>query len=173
MSAIVQAGGYADARDFYDYLVNRITVRFHPKGHESVDGEVFDLMLSRRTVYDQLAAKVGEHLKVDPTHLRFTTINATSGTPKNPVKRSLTITLQQILGLQYNTYTAPPQATYALFYEVLDLSLSELETKKQLKVTWLSEGISKEVSEPIPSMAGQVADSEKRTCLTYLYRRME
>ena len=34
----------------------------------------------------------------------------------------------------------------ALYYEVLDMSLAELDTKKNVKVTWLSEGITKEVS---------------------------
>lgn len=33
----------------------------------------------------------------------------------------------------------------ALYYEVLDTSLSEYETKKTLKVTWLIDGINKEV----------------------------
>jgi len=34
-----------------------------------------------------------------------------------------------------------------LYYEVLDMSLAELETRKSIKVTLLSEGITKTVRE--------------------------
>ena len=104
--------------------------------------------LSKRMPYDRFAAKVGEHLKVDPTHLRFFTVNATTGNPKAVVRRSPTASLLHILTAQYGTYGNSMRGhTHALCYEVLDLSLSELETKKSLKVVWVSEGISKEVSE--------------------------
>lgn len=33
----------------------------------------------------------------------------------------------------------------AFYFEVLEMSLAELDTKKNIKVTWLSEGITKEV----------------------------
>ena len=33
----------------------------------------------------------------------------------------------------------------ALYYEVLEMSLSDYESKKCLKVTWLPDGITKEV----------------------------
>ncbi|KAI9798682.1 MAG: hypothetical protein M1833_004671 [Piccolia ochrophora] len=141
---IIQAGGYADARDFYDHLCNRITIRFAPKPPQGRDEDSFDLVLSKKMMYDQYAAKVGEHLKVDPTHLRFCTINATSHAPKSIVKRNPNVTLQQTLSPHYGSYGAMNQLSHALYFEVLDLSLSELETKKSLKVTWLSEGITKE-----------------------------
>lgn len=95
--------------------------------------------------YDKFAAKVGEHLMVDPTHIRFWTVNATTHNPKAAVRRTPTTTLQGILTQQYGAYGTSMQLTSALYFEILDLSLNELETKKPLKVTWLSEGISKEV----------------------------
>lgn len=138
-------GGIADVREFYDNLCHRVTVRFAPKTLQPREEESFELDLNRRMSYDQFSAKVGEHLKVDPTHIRFWTINATTNNPKAVVRRTPTINLHQILSPSYATYTASAQLPNALYYEVLDLSLSELETKKSLKVTWLSEGISKEV----------------------------
>lgn len=33
----------------------------------------------------------------------------------------------------------------AFYFEVLEMSLAELDTKKSIKLTWLSEGITKEV----------------------------
>jgi ubiquitin carboxyl-terminal hydrolase 7 len=144
-ASIVQAGGYADAPAFYDYLNNRVTVKFMPKTSQNRDEETFELALSKKMFYEQFSAKVGEQLKAKPTHIRFWTINASTGNAKTPVKPSPNTTLQQVLTPHY-TYGSTNQLPGALFFEVLDLSLSELETKKSLKITWLSEGITKEVS---------------------------
>ena len=95
--------------------------------------------------YDQFSAKVGERLKVDPTHIRFSTVNAATGKPKAIVRRNANQNLSQILSPQFGTYNNSNQRADALYYEVMDMSLSELETKKLLKVTWVSEGVTKEV----------------------------
>jgi ubiquitin carboxyl-terminal hydrolase 7 len=102
--------------------------------------------MSSKFSYDQMTAKVGEKLQVDPTHLRFYTVNASTGNPKSAIKRHPTQTLQQILMPPFSTYGNNNQRADMLYFEVLDMSLSELDTKKNLKVTWLSDGITKEVS---------------------------
>ena len=147
-SVLAQLDRYNDAREFYDYLLNRINVKFCPKIiAKDTEDDSFELTLSKKMTYDQFSTKVGEHLKVDPTHIRFSTVNATNGKPKAIVKRNNNQTLQQILTPPYTTYGSNTQAPNALFFEVLDLSLSELETKKHLKITWVSEGVTKEVSD--------------------------
>jgi ubiquitin carboxyl-terminal hydrolase 7 len=88
---------------------------------------------------------VGEALNVDPTHLRFWTVNATNGNPKAAVKRGQSQNLQTILNPPYSTFSNNNQRADALYFEVLEISLSELDTKKNLRVIWLSEGTSKEV----------------------------
>ncbi|MCJ1460144.1 hypothetical protein MMC28_010523, partial [Mycoblastus sanguinarius] len=143
-SAISQVGGYTDAREFYDYLLNRKTVSFSPKMVTENDREIFKIDLSRKMTYEQFSAKVGEYLRVDPTHLRFSTVNATTGKVKNIVRRNANQNLYQILSPQFGTYINNNQRDDALYYEILDMSLSELDTKKNLKVTWVSEGVSKE-----------------------------
>lgn len=143
LASITQAGGYAEAPQFYDYLCNRLTVKFLPKTSQNREADSFELVLSRKMFYEQFSAKVGEHLKAPPTHIRFSTINATTGNAKTVVKPNPNTTLQQILTPQY-TYGSTNQLPGSLLFEVLDLSLSELETKKNLKITWLSEGITKE-----------------------------
>ncbi len=39
------------------------------------------------------------------------------------------------------------QRNDAFYFEVLEMSLAELDTKKSVKLTWLSEGITKEASD--------------------------
>ena len=144
---IAQAGGYTDAREFYDYLLNRKTVIFSPKFPTESESDIFKLDLSRKMSYEQFSAKVGEYLKVDPTHLRFSTVNSTTGKIKNPVKRNANQNLYQILSPQFGTYSNNNQRDDALYYEILDMSLSEMDTKKSLKISWVTEGMSKEVCE--------------------------
>ncbi|KAI4116187.1 MAG: hypothetical protein LQ345_003350 [Seirophora villosa] len=150
-SAIASTGRYTDAREFYDYLMNRIMVRFSPKLAPEPEGSVFDLALSRKMSYDQFSAKVGEYLKVDPTHLRFSTVLASTGKPKAPIRRGQASTLAQMLMPALGTYANANQRPDQLFYEVLEMSISELETKRNMRVTWLPEGVMKE--EPMDVLA--------------------
>ena len=142
---VAQAGGYTDTREFYDYLLNRKTVNFSPKFPTENESDTFKIDLSRKMSYEQFSAKVGEYLKVDPTHLRFSTVNSTTGKIKNPVKRNANQNLYQILSPQFGTYSNNNQRDDALYYEVLDMSLSEMDTKKSLKISWVTEGMTKEV----------------------------
>ncbi|KAI9822475.1 MAG: hypothetical protein M1827_000194 [Pycnora praestabilis] len=166
-TAIAQTGGYLDTREFYDYLLNRISVKFLPKIAQDSEAESFDLMLSKKMSYDQFAAKVAEQLKADPTHIRFSTVNATTSKPKGVVKRNINSTLQQILTPQYSAYGNNNQRNDALYFEVLEISLNELETKKNLKITWLSEGITKEETfDILVAKNGNIAD-----CLPTLQKK--
>lgn len=144
-SAIASTGGYTDAREFYDYLLNRIVIRFFPKMANEQEESTFSLALSRKMSYDQYSAKVGEHLKVDPTHLRFSTVLSSTGKAKQPVRRSQGLTLAQTLMPALGSYANSNQRPDALFYEILEMSISELETKRTVRIHWLPEGVVKEV----------------------------
>lgn len=154
---------YLEAPQFYDYLLNRITVFFgsKPGAVQNLDTENsddrFSLFLSRKDTYDQLALKVAEHLSktsksaVNPTHLRFSTVHAQTAKPKTVVKRTPTTTMHSILsGVGSGGYGGyggyANQSQDSLYYEVLEMSLADLEQRKNIKVTWLSEGVVKEVS---------------------------
>ncbi|EWC45003.1 hypothetical protein DRE_06283 [Drechslerella stenobrocha 248] len=141
--AKLPAGGYIDAKEFYDFLQNRVVMRLLLKRNLS-ENRTFDLEVNKRLNYDQFAAKVGEHLGVPATHLRFTTVAANTGMPtRSVVKRGNSVlSLAQMMQSSYMQSVRQD----ALYYEILDMSLSELETKKLIKLTWVSEGITKEES---------------------------
>lgn len=140
---------YENARDYYHYLFYKRGIAFipHPTKNLRKDLPSFDLDLNLRMSYDHLSHKIGDKLGVPGTHLKFYTVNATTGSPKMAVKRTgpQSASLVQIL-YPNGTFgqVAMNQRSDALFYEVLEISLAELETKKPVLVTWLSEGISKE-----------------------------
>ncbi|KAM5441568.1 ubiquitin-specific protease ubp15 [Microsporum ferrugineum] len=149
---------YKDATKYYDYLLNRVMIKFAPIKAES-DDSTFTLALSRKMNYEQFSTKVGEYLKVDPTHLRFAPVATNTGNPKPFIRRNVAQTLAQILHTQYSAYGNSGQRNDALYYEILETSLSEYETKKLLKISWLPEGIVKEQPyELLVPKQGNVAD---------------
>jgi ubiquitin carboxyl-terminal hydrolase 7 len=143
---IKPAPAFEDARTFYDFLLHKKVVSFqpHPKNQIESQQESFELSLSIKESYDSFAAKVGAHINVLPTHLRFWTIH-NNGNPKLAVKRSQNQTLLGALNPPYSSFSNTSQKPDCLYYEVLEISLSEMDTKKAMKIIWLSEGISKEV----------------------------
>ncbi|KAJ8120652.1 hypothetical protein O1611_g10313 [Lasiodiplodia mahajangana] len=151
---------FDDAKAFYEFLCYRREIRLDPHPRcEKPDLESFVLTLSSKATYDQLAERVGEHLNVEPTHLRFFTANASTGAPKGAVRRVPNATLAQILNPQNYTQQSLQTKANSLFFEVLDMSLAELDTKKNVKVKWLSEGITKEETfDVLVSKQGHVED---------------
>jgi len=144
--SLTNAGSYADTKDFYDYLLNRVNIEFCPKT-ETAEGEKFTLELSQKNNYNQFAAKVGEKLNVDPTHLRFSPVNYSTGRAKAAIRHTTNHTLGQLLNPGYQTYgNVNTQRADALYYEILEVSLAELEMRKSMKVHLLTEGITKDVS---------------------------
>lgn len=161
ISQITAAGGYVEAKEFYDYLLNRINVEFVPRLAEATELPTFSLTLSKKMAYDQFASKVAEHLKTDPSHLRFTTVS-NAGKPKLAIKYNANSTLNNILFPgPYNYSASTTQRPDAMFYEVLEMSLKELEQRKPIKVTWLPEGLSKEASEDDVLMLDDSANVEQ------------
>jgi len=148
VNSIVQAGNYADPPRFYDYLLNKVSILFSERGAADGEDGQFNLELSKKMSYDQIVAKVGEYLKVDPTHIRLSTVGASNGRPRAYVKKLANQTLSTILSGPYTGYSMSSQSQRSdwLQYEVLELSLAELESKRIIKITMLSDGITKEVS---------------------------
>ena len=156
-TSLQQSGNYANAKEFYDYLLNRVTIRFQPRFPQQNSEESFDLALSRKMTYDQFAAKVGEQLSVDPTHIRFLTVTSSASKPKSIVKRTQNQNLFQILNPQFS-YN-PNQRNDALFYEILEMSLTELEQRRSIRITWVTEGLMKEENfDLLVAKTGTVAD---------------
>jgi ubiquitin carboxyl-terminal hydrolase 7 len=94
-----------------------------------------------------MSAKVGDYLRHDPLKLRFTTCNSQTGAPKNVVRRSPSHAVAELIQPSYQQ--AP---TNTLFYELLEISLVELETKKNVRITWMGVHNKEEVSRVPPDL---------------------
>jgi ubiquitin carboxyl-terminal hydrolase 7 len=97
-----------------------------------------------------MAAKVGERLKHDPFKLRFTQSNGANGSPKSIVRRQANNTVAELISPGYMQTNCN-----LLYFEILDVSIIELETKKSLSITWVGPSNKEEVRRlsllPLPS----------------------
>ncbi|WFD31159.1 ubiquitinyl hydrolase 1 [Malassezia sp. CBS 17886] len=123
---------YSNPVQFYDFLQNQVRILLRPRFDDAAYKTEFELTVSKKMVYDMLAAKVGERLKHDPLKLRFTAANGANGTPKTVLKRAANQTVNEVI---QTSYLQGPASL--LYYELLDVSIIELETKRALKVIWM------------------------------------
>ncbi|KAF9438450.1 hypothetical protein BGZ76_007843 [Entomortierella beljakovae] len=132
------------APQFYEYLHNRIIVEFRSKiESDAADAgpQSFTIELSKKGTYDQVAAKLAEKLGVDPLHIQFTVATGPFGAPKTPIMRSTAMVLLDMLGPGYVHSGEKPSL---IFYEKLDMSIVELESKRLIKLTWLGPTLKEE-----------------------------
>ncbi|KAI5285731.1 hypothetical protein KEM54_000337 [Ascosphaera aggregata] len=148
---------FPGAKEYYDYLYHRRNIRFIPLKEDG--GETFVLTLYGRLTYGQWTAKVGEHLNVDPTHIRFAPVTLNTGKPKPFIKRNSPIPLHQMMCPPQSSFGYSSHRSDTLFYEVLDQSLMEYESKKAVRLGWFGDGLSKETSiELLVPRQGDVTD---------------
>ncbi|KAG0139390.1 hypothetical protein CROQUDRAFT_111631 [Cronartium quercuum f. sp. fusiforme G11] len=115
---------------FYDFFTNRVLVQFKPRYEDMKTTTEFDLLLSKKMTYDLMAIRVGEKLGHEPLKLRFT--NSHQGNPKSIIRRASA--QGTVADMIQSSYTNAP--SNVLFYELLDISIVEIETKRNVKVTW-------------------------------------
>jgi len=127
-------GAFATVPEYYEYVMNRVTVKFRRLDKPKI--QTFTLELSKRMLYDQVTKKIAERIGTDPNKIRLTGHNGYYDQPKpTPIKRTERMTLQDMLTVYYQ----PPSnnnLSDTLFFEALELPVSEYENKKVLKITW-------------------------------------
>ncbi|GBB89576.1 hypothetical protein RclHR1_01630014 [Rhizophagus clarus] len=135
------AGRCWNIPDFYKSL---ITVSFKPKFKNKEPRLKFNLVFGKKCMFNMVAEAVATNLNSDPPKLRLTSAFSASGVPKSIVKKTTTGTLSEMLRTPYLKSSA-----HVLFYEILDINVVELETKKFFKVYWLGNMVKEEFQEDI------------------------
>ncbi|CAG8628272.1 14298_t:CDS:10, partial [Dentiscutata heterogama] len=143
------AGRIHDIPTFYESLYMRIIIQFKPKYKNQEQYPEFELVLNKKYTYDDVAKYVAAHLSTDPLKLRFTTAK------KTVIERTTT----QILSEMLQT-THQPRSVELLYYEMLDINIVELESKKFFKVHWLGTIVKEEevidISLPKTAMVNEI-----------------
>ncbi|KAL6062022.1 ubiquitinyl hydrolase 1 [Balamuthia mandrillaris] len=133
------------ATDYYAYMRNRTTVKFRSLENYLEDAHVLEL--EKNMEYDQVVTRLGAVLGVDPMKIRLTQHSRMYGKPRmSPVKRSQNMTLEEMLS---TSYARTSLSTDIIYYEILEMSIVELEENKLLKIDWYGNNTQLESSHKI------------------------
>jgi len=124
------------AKEYFKDLFYKVEVNFCDKNKPLDPG--FTLELSQRMNYDTLAKRVAAYLNTDPCLLQFfKTISYRDG-PGQPLRCNFEGTLKDIIQF------VRPKQVRRVYYQHLQISISELENKKQFKCIWISSNLKEE-----------------------------
>ncbi|KAI3652031.1 hypothetical protein MP228_003334 [Amoeboaphelidium protococcarum] len=159
---------YPTVLSYYDYLLNRLTIPFKLKPlatnnvdqsqqqQQSMFQQEFELVLSKKNSYDQMASKVAQEVGItDPQKIRFWYHPTGGEFPKLMVKRVPTMTVSEIINSNFYSASVHP----LFWYEPLDMSISELESMSNWSLTLLDQNMrEKEVVKVLAHKDGKVHD---------------
>ncbi|KAJ3342286.1 hypothetical protein HDU93_002759 [Gonapodya sp. JEL0774] len=127
---------FPDPIQYFEWYTYRTIVQFKPRETDpkpEAPLPEFELELSKKTQYDDVAKKVAQQIGLsDFLRLRFSLAPTASVAPRNLIKRTPTTTLHEML---QNGYHSP--LTLCLYYEILDVQITELDIKRSLKVAFV------------------------------------
>ncbi len=130
---------FKDAPRIYEHLWNQFMVYFRQQDSKSGD---FELMLNKKMTYDEVVERLGQKLQVEPTHLRLSLPIPRSTESKPLARRAPNVTLGTMIQAPYYAQGI----SNVLIYEVLEMSLADMENCKVVKYNWAHDDLSKVVA---------------------------
>ena len=126
---------FAHAPGFYEHLKNKVLIDFIPEFPEQIGNiKSVTLTLSNAMKLSQVFEKVGQHFEHHSSNIKLSLPSGNSS--KVPIKSNDTTTLGEIV----NYYTYHRNGTNkVIYFDLLDISLAELESKRDIKAVVLDE----------------------------------
>ncbi|KAJ3031740.1 UNVERIFIED_CONTAM: hypothetical protein HDU68_000675 [Siphonaria sp. JEL0065] len=124
----------ASVQFYFEDFRNRLPVTFRHKNREKEAAlPDVELVLSKKMTYDAVVAKLGPAVNWNSANIQLWSHQGTIA--KQAIKRSATVTLQEMTSAGY--FVSNNAGPTILHFELLDIPVSELETKKFVKVTFV------------------------------------
>ncbi|WBW75563.1 ubiquitin C-terminal hydrolase Ubp5 [Schizosaccharomyces osmophilus] len=145
---------FPTAPKLYDFMANRVIITFRPRFIDQESTLEFELVLDRRIKLIELCEELSEKLNTDADHIRLTTCSPLAYAANMVVPNNPNITLYEIMHA-----SEEDTVSNMLFYEIMNVSLSDLDKKRLLRVTWLFEGLANaELIDVYINKVGNVSD---------------
>ncbi|KAI7906203.1 uncharacterized protein BX663DRAFT_499233 [Cokeromyces recurvatus] len=137
--------------DYYLSLYNRACVLFKPKhNNTNKHHEEIKLILDRTSNYMAIANKLANEIQVDANKIRLTSSHAITNQPRDVIHYKSGMRLDEMLihlpkpldylhSVNIDTLNAP-----VMYYEVMDVNIADLETKRSIEVTIIGPTLRKE-----------------------------
>ncbi|XP_054712852.1 ubiquitin carboxyl-terminal hydrolase 7-like isoform X1 [Uloborus diversus] len=139
------------AKEYFRDLFHRVEITFCDKTIPTDGG--FTIELSLKMNYDQMANAVAQKLNTDPYLLQFFKAQNYRDGPGAALRCTYDGTLKDLLGV------IKAKQPKKIYFQQLNIKVSELENKKQFKCTWVNIKLKEEKELVLyPSKNGTVAD---------------
>lgn len=139
--------------EYFRDLSLQLEITFCDKNQPNEDG--FVLLLSLKMKYDEFAKLVGEHLNYDFQKLQFfrTSTYDLKGSITQPIKYNSEFQLKDAVNMTNK------QLVRKLYYQKLNIKITELEDRRQFKCLWISSNLKQEKElTSMPHKKGTVKD---------------
>ncbi|KAI8618550.1 cysteine proteinase [Chytriomyces sp. MP71] len=132
-SQVVDSSG-ATVKLYFDEMHNRTAILFKPRPDENNanPGPEVEIMLHKKMSYDEVVIKLAEGIHANQSKIRLFTSSGLLS--KNHINKTSTTTLQDMLNSGFYNQLV---VTSVLFYEVMEVDVTEFETKKYVSVSFI------------------------------------
>lgn len=145
---------YPDCKEFYRELSNRVEIIFLDKNIQNDPG--FSIELNSFTKYVDLIDIISERICIDKTRIQL--FKSQTGSMKDVPGISVPYAFDGCLK-DLLCYLPNKKAPRRLYYQTLIIPLPELETKKQMKLLWVSLNLKEEKEITVyPIKHGRISD---------------
>lgn len=122
---------YPGIPDYYRYLAHRIDIQVCAL--EDPEVVVHNVELLKTMSYQEVVTVLARYLNTDPEYIRLTGNNPFGSHPvrTSPFRTTEVRTLKDMIVIQQTLTTK-------LYYEILDVPITEIENKKEVHVSWFN-----------------------------------
>lgn len=120
---------FQTVKEYFKEYDNQVTVSFKPRIPNEELNDV-ELPLSKKYTYPMVVSSLGSALKTNPNYILL--FQPGTGSQKIPIHSSDTLTLSDMLGIQYYSHLMN-----TLFYEILPMSIQEYESKTYVRASYI------------------------------------
>ncbi|KAI8985250.1 hypothetical protein BDB01DRAFT_721890 [Pilobolus umbonatus] len=144
---MIKKGMITTVPDYYAHLDNQMYVVFKPLKEKK---EEIRLMLDKTYSYEIVAKRLAQELKVEATKIRFISSHPINQLPRDIIHYRSNIRLNEMIpsSLKSIDYTQTLNFDHAhlpiLYYEILDVNLVDLESKRSIDVHVIGSNLRKE-----------------------------
>jgi ubiquitin carboxyl-terminal hydrolase 7 len=123
---------YPTAEDYFNYLFNRVNIKLYKL--DDPKGEPIEIELLKNMRYEQVTAKIGqlEQINSSGEYIRLTghSVIGDQGPKDRPFKTTDAKTLKDMITTTLNRISP------ILYYEILEIPLREMESKKEFTIAF-------------------------------------
>ncbi|KAL0095137.1 hypothetical protein F4703DRAFT_1766363 [Phycomyces blakesleeanus] len=138
----IQARGEcATVREYFSKIYHRTMVQFKPKVDKR--GQEVNLIMDRRSTYTYVTRELAKAISADASRIRFTTASQGTGLPKDVLPYSPQLSLEAIAPMMLSATEYAHSVSLeslpvpTVYYEILDVSVADMETKKSVNIVLL------------------------------------